>query len=204
MRLTAFALLLVLLSCGQKKSDKETPAAGSTTPKDSTKPAVPAVSGPSAAVTEFNNLLAEKFGDTLTVVTDTDANWAKDQFDYFIAPKRKTDPDYPYLAKGDFNADAQIDAAALVKTKGKPEYQLAIIYGQLPTLGKTPEPRSIHFWKEDIDVCAISTYPKGELQGIDQPKASMKGDGVNVEYYETASFVVYWDGKKFKRAQTGD
>lgn len=200
MRLTAFAILLVLLSCGQKKSDQKGPAADTTTTpaKDTTKPMGPVVTGPSAAVREINGLLAEKFGGTMAVITDTDANWMKDEFEYFIAPKRKTDPDYPYLAKGDFNGDGQPDAAALVKTKDKPEYQLAIIFGS--PLDK----HRISFWKNNIDVCAISTYPKGELQGIDEPSVNMNGDGINVEYYEKASFVVYWDGKKFKKAQTGD
>ena len=200
MRLTVFAFLLVLFSCAQKKTGQETSKTETTSavPNDTAKPAEPVVTAPSAAVTEINSLLAEKFGGTLAVITDADANWRKDEFDYFIAPKRKADPDYPYLAKGDFNGDGQQDAAALVKTKDKPAYQLAIIFGS--PLDK----HRISFWKDNIDVCAVSAYPKGELQGIDEPNVNMKGDGINVEYYEKASFVVYWDGKSFKKTQTGD
>lgn len=200
MKLTALAFLLLLLACGQKKTetDKQGSDTTTTTLPDTITVVPDTAAGPSAIVAEINGLLADKFGGTLTVITDADANWMKDEFDYFITPKRKQDPDYPYISRGDFNGDGHPDAAALVKTKDKAEYQLAIIFGA--PLDK----HRVLFWKEDIDVCAVSTYPKGELQGIDQPKVNMKGDGINVEYYEKASFVVYWDGKKFKRAQTGD
>ncbi|MFN8290697.1 MAG: hypothetical protein U0U70_10595 [Chitinophagaceae bacterium] len=147
---------------------------------------------------EINALLAGKPGSTLTVVNDSSAKWMKDVFDSFIVPRRKEDPDYPYIAKGDFNGDGRQDAAALVKVKDKPEYEVAII------MGSPLDKNRISFWKEDIDVCAISTYPKGELAGIGSGKVKMKGDGINVEYYEKAAFVLYWNGKEFKRVYTAD
>ena len=153
---------------------------------------------PTPAETEINGLLKEKFGGTLVVVNDKSANWPKDIFDYFIVPQRKDYPDYPYIANGDFNGDGQQDAAALLKNPGKEEYQVAIIFGS--PLDK----HRIIFWKEDIDRCAVSTYPKGELEGMETAKVTMKGDGINVHYYETASFVIYWDGKEFKRVYTSD
>jgi hypothetical protein len=84
---------------------------------------------PTPAETEINGLLKEKFGGTLVVVNDKSANWPKDIFDYFIVPRRKDYPDYPYIANGDFNGDGLQDAAALVKNPGKEEYQVAIIFG---------------------------------------------------------------------------
>jgi hypothetical protein len=146
----------------------------------------------------ISGLLTQKFGDTFEIVNDSIAKWPRDVFDYFIAPKRKTEPDYPYITKGDFNGDGQQDAAALVKLKDKAAYQLAILFGS--PLDKN----RIQFWKEDIDICAVSLFPKGDLEGIDKPKVKMKGDGINVEYYESAAFVIYWDGKTFKRAYTAD
>ena len=200
MRITAFAVLLILLSCGQKKNNQPAtgPDAVTRNPADTVQPVNPAPASATPAALAVNQRLQRWYGDSLAVITDTDAAWMKDVFDYFIAPKRKTDPDYPYIALGDFNGDKQADTAALVKTKAKAEYQIAVISGG------GMDSNAIRFWKEDIDICAVSTYPKGDLQGIDQPKVKMKGDGINVEYYEKASFVLYWDGKKFRRAQTGD
>ncbi len=153
---------------------------------------------PTTAEREINDLLKEKFGGSLVVVNDKSANWPKDVFDYFIVPQRKDHPDYPYIANGDFNGDGQQDVAALIKKTDKNEYQVAIISGS--PLDKN----RISFWKEDIDLCAVATYPKGELEGMEAGKVTMKGDGINVHYYETASFVVYWDGKAFKRVYTSD
>lgn len=199
----AVIFLIVMASCGQNdaKEKEIIPAVDTLKPASAATTTVPptsTVTGPSESVTLINSLLTDKFGGTLRVVTDTDANWPKDVFDYFIAPKRKENPDYPYVAKGDFNGDRQEDAAALIKTQGKAAYQLAILFGS--PLDK----HRVSFWKEDIDICAISGYPKGELQGIDEPEVAMKGDGILVEFYEKAMFVVYWDGKKFKRTYTGD
>ncbi|MGQ0740561.1 MAG: hypothetical protein ACT4OJ_16045 [Bacteroidota bacterium] len=209
MRILICFFMLLTIGCGQGSSDKKEPATG-----DSVKPASDSLSNsnggsknvsdsmprttPTAAETAINGLLKEKFGETLLVVNDKTANWPKDVFDYFIAPQRKEYPDYPYIANGDFNGDGQQDAAVLVKTEGKSEYQVAIIFGS--PLDK----HRISFWKEDIDLCAVAAYPKGELEGIEAGKVKMKGDGINVHYYETASFVIYWDGKGFKRVYTSD
>ena len=199
MRAAIFFCLAILFSCGSKKSGDQTGTADSTrsTPeKDSTAAVV------LPAITEKARLLNQwltRYGtDSMQVITDAEAAWPKDVYDYFIAAKRAVDPDYPYIATGDFDGDGSPDQAALVRHRGKPVYELAIISGDSSARDR------IRFWKEDIDICAVSLYPKGELQGIGQPKVKMRGDGVNVEYYEKASFVIYWDGKKYTRAYTGD
>ena len=204
MRSYAWPFLFLLAACGPKKdSGKET-----VTPGDSLATAdtvstnhqsvdVTTVTS-TALAKEINGLLHEKFGGTMVLLNDSLANWPKDEFDYFIAPKRKDQPDYPYIVKGDFNGDGQEDAAALVKETVKGKYQVAVIFG-------APLDRNrILFWTEDINVCALSTYPKGPLEGMDTGKVNMKGDGIGVEYYEKSSFVLYWNGSAFKRAWTGD
>ncbi len=201
MKLLAAFLLLLLFSCGQKDSkDKRTTIDSVIAPPDSTiiKPSadsIPAVIGMESTV---NTLLKNKYGDTWVVVNDVGANWPKDVYDYFVVTKRKTDPNYPYIAKGDYNGDGKEDLAALVNKKGTKEYQVAIISDHQSL---TPV---FYTWKEDIDVAAVSTYPKDELNGINGEKIKMKGDGVGIEYYETSSFVLYWNGTTFKRVWTGD
>ena len=54
---------------------------------------------------------------------------------------------------------------------------------------------------------ALSTIPNSTIEGMDGEKIKkikLKGDGINVEYFEKASFVLYWDKSSFKRIQTGD
>ena len=199
-KLSIILCLFLLISCNSRKSgpstgSNDTPGTGLDTTAPLPRSVQPVIS---AETEQVNQVLAEKSGGTLAVLTDVDAGWKKEDFDYFIAPKRKDNPDYPYLTKGDFNGDGQADMAALVKTKDKAEYQLAILLGQ--PLSKD----RIIFWKEDIDICAVSTYPKGELAGMDQPPFHLKADAINVEYFERATLVIYWDGKAFRKTHTGD
>ena len=116
----------------------------------------------------------------------------------FIVPKRKENPNYPYITKGDYNADGKEDMAAVVIDSTKTAYQIAIILSA----------DKIMFWKEDVlDDAAISTVPKSTIEGMDGEKTKkikLKGYGINVEYFEKASFVLYWDKGSFKRIQTGD
>jgi hypothetical protein len=121
MKLTAALILFLCFSCGQKRNDKTDNTSADSLQEgryDTNGKPVNRISGSSGEVDitqEINALLNEKFGDTLTIVSDKDAGWAKDLFDYFIVPQRKDYPEYPYAAKGDFNGDGQQDAAVLVK-----------------------------------------------------------------------------------------
>lgn len=189
-------LLVFLISCGSRKtapdpSGKDTSVQLSQTDSSSQ----PLLTGTARQV---NRWLVQLGADSLKPVTDTDAAWPKDIFDYFIAAKRSREPDYPYIAVGDFNGDGLKDYAALVRHKGKPVYGIALINGD-----STAQDR-LTCWYEDIDICAVSLYPRGKLAGIDQPVVQMRGDGVNVEYFEKASFVIYWDGRTYTRTYTGD
>jgi hypothetical protein len=132
------------------------------------------------------------------VLNDQEARWMRDAFDYFIVPKRKENPNYPYITKGDFNGDGKPDMAAVVTDSTKQSFRIAIITGK----------DNIILWEEDVLVdAALTTIPKSDIEGMDgekTKKVKLKGDGINVEYFEKASFVLYWDKTSFKRIQTGD
>lgn len=213
MRLLFLFITLFLISCGQKTSKKPEDLSKNDTLKTLTD-TIHSTGEKAIAMTEstgqpptqleiqVNGLLSANPGNKWHVLNDNEARWISGQFDYFIAPKRKENPDYPYIAKGDFNGDGKIDIAAVVTDTLKRNYQLAII---LNADEKNPE---IISWKEDIgEDAAISNLPKTEIEGMvgdKTRKIKMKGDGINVEYFETASFVIYWNGSVFKRLQTGD
>lgn len=194
--------VILLVSCGgkdgKKESAKTVDTVQQTAVKDEPVQPPPAAPVPGPEETAINNLLRDKYPGNWHVQNDAEATWMKDVFDYFILPKRKENPVYPYICKGDFNGDGKTDLAAMVTDSSKRNYQVAILL----------DTAKIMFWKEDIiGDAALSTEPKSTLTGMEnekEKKVTMKGDGINVEYFEKASFVLYWDKKGFKRLQTGD
>ncbi len=146
-----------------------------------------------------NASLSAKYDEKWHVLNDREAKWIKDAFEYFIVPKRKDHPGYPYITMGDFNGDQKNDTAAVITDEHKKEFRIAIILSN----GK------IQLWEDDVLInAALSTIQKGGVVEGGDPehpkKIKMKIDGINVEYFEQASFVVYQSGNTFKRIQTGD
>lgn len=196
MRLIYLLVIVSFFSCGQG-ADKQKPLQKDPlkTNADTVIAAIlPATDSITQTIAAFEKRVAILSGKNWQVVNDSIAQWSKDVFGYFIAPKRKDNPNYPYIATGDFNDDGKQDQAYLITNDARSSYQIAI----------SLNPDNIVFWKEDIDLAAISAMPKTELGGIDGSKVKMKGDGINVEYYEKSSFVLYWNGTSFKRIWTSD
>ena len=205
MRLPIIIAVVIFISCGQNSSKRT-----ETSSKDeSTKPAIETIKAlpleKDRPITYMapdeepvNEMLKVKYGTEWHVLNDKEATWMKDAFDYFIVPKRKDNPNYPYITKGDFNGDDKADIAALVKNNKKGSYQIAIILGK----------ENILFWQEDIlEDAAISTLAKSDIEGMEREKpkkVKLKGDGIIIDYFERGSFVIYWDKTSFKRIQTGD
>ena len=201
MRILLFMATVLLLSCGQNNNEKKETVKTDTlikTVDTATHQARMPVGYTAPGEAAVNAALAAKFGKQWHVLNDQEAHWMKDAFDYFIVPKRKTEPNYPYITKGDFNADGKPDMAAVVSNNTKSKYRIAILV----------DTSKILFWDEDImDDAAISTIPRSDIDGMDgekTKKVKMKGDGINVEYFEKAAFVLYWDRSAFKRIQTAD
>lgn len=208
MKLLTAIFLLILVSCGNKSEKKETTSRNDTTgtvnDKSSVKDQVTTNTNtdtvPKLTILgkEVDRILKSKSSEWV-LVTDATANWPKDNFDYFIAPKRKKrDFDYPYIASSDFDGDRKRDAAALVNQPGTKNYAVMIIRDMLST---NP---TIYYWKDDIDVAAVSIFPKGDLDGIGGEHIKLNNNAIGIEYFETSSFVIYWDGSGWKRVWTGD
>lgn len=213
MRLQVLIMTLFLISCGQNSSSKKetqsykdsikTAADTPGSKKEQIKSSVDKSGQTATALSiQVNRILNDKPGNKWHVLNDGEARWISGQFDYFITPKRKENPDYPYIAKGDFNGDEKPDIAALVTDSSKRNYQLVII------MNADEDTNQIITWKEDIaEDAAISFIPKSVIEGFEGEKTKkikMKADGINVEYFETSSFVLYWSGSAFKRIWTGD
>ena len=209
MRLILFTVIsLLLLSCkqktaGAKQQKKPKSDTASNTRKDTTKgqTATPKeidyYTTPDEAV--VNKSLQGYFKAEWHVLNDKEGSWMKDAFEYFIVPKRKELPNYPYITMGDFNGDSKPDTAAVVTDSLRTKYRIAV----LSSAGKP------FLWDEDIMAdAAISLQPKGTtldvMMGENAKKVKLKNDGINVEYFERASFVLHLDKGKFKRLQTSD
>lgn len=205
MKFLLFIVAVSLLSCGQNSTKGKEDVSTTDTAKTAvvTSKTTPVVKEDPPDYTTpdeeaVNELLKGKFENKWHVLNDKEAKWMKDAFDYFIIPKRKENPNYPYITKGDYNADDKADMAAVVTDSTKNSYRVAILLGV----------DNIQLWEEDIMIdAALSTIPRSTIEGMDGEKTKkikLKGDGVNVEYFEKASFVLYWDKGSFKRIQTGD
>ena len=205
MRFPIIIAAVFFISCGQNSSKTKEIADKRDSAKSSLVTVKPLSDAKDKPITytapdeeHVNEILKAKYGTEWHVLNDKEATWMKDAFDYFIVPKRKDSPNYPYITKGDFNADGKIDIAAVVTNEKKSKYQIAIML----------EADKILFWNEDIlEDAAISTVTKSEIEGMEgekTKKVKLKGDGINIEYFERGSFVVYWDKTSFKRIQTGD
>lgn len=158
---------------------------------------------PRSALAEKVNAVLRATRETVEwhVLNDKEAKWISGQFEYFIAPKRKDNPDYPYIASGDFDRDNRQDIAAVVTDSTRTNYQLVII-------SDIDSSKKINYWKEDIlEDATISTAPKGDIEGTVNEKVKkvkLESEAIHVEYFEKASFIIYWNGKSFKRIQQGD
>ncbi len=118
-RLILFVAIL-FVACGQNSSDKKTTNDTTNTP-DSTPPIVTkdtAQSGIVPGSAKVNEFLKKQNEPEWHVVTDKETGWMQDAFDYFFFPDRKNDPDFPFIAKGDYDCDGKKDSAAIVTNDG--------------------------------------------------------------------------------------
>jgi len=208
MKLFYTSLFVLLVSCNSNSKTDTNDGPDSSNVKDSNiisknKTRADSTITPGSALAEKVNavLRATRESAAWHVLNDKEASWISGQFEYFIAPKRKDNPDYPYIASGDFDGDNRQDLAAVVTDSTRVNYQLVIISDIVNS-------KKINYWKEDIlEDAAISTAPKGEIEGTVNEKVKkviLNSEAIHVEYFEKASFIIYWNGKSYKRIQQGD
>lgn len=200
MRIPVFLLALVLFSCGQGPADKkknDADSAGKVTDTTDSRDFTIKDVGESI---RFNSILRQKGSGQWHVVTDQESGWTKDVMDYFVVNERKNDPEFPYIAKGDYDCDGIRDIAALVTDSSNSKSMIVFLL---------KEGKEMRWWTEDVKGGAIANLPKTEVTGFgedidEEKKVKMPCDGVNVVWFESASYVVYWNGSKFDRIGTSD
>jgi hypothetical protein len=204
MRLIIFTTAFALLSCGQKSDkgkEKSLPDDTINIMTDTVKTnrqdsSIVKDNLSTADLTDeatINNLLKTKFADKWHVLTDKEAGWDKNIYDNNIAGKKKKDPNFPYITKGDFNGDGKIDYAAIVTDNGHTENKIAIIAGA----------GHIVIWGDDyVGNGTLETIYNTDLKGVDndgnEKQVKMKGDGIKVIMFDVGGYTIYWNGSSYK------
>jgi hypothetical protein len=205
MRLMFLLLAFGIISCGQKSSKETVTANGDTTVRsvesDKTEPvnenSVPVVLTDDAKINEALNSQA---GNKWRVVTDKETTWEtqKDK-DNFLLEGRKKDPNHPFIVKGDFNGDGQVDMAALV-TNGANEdnrlkTQIAIIHGD-GTIKLMDEYSTTNSALELVNkMTKIDAFDENN----EEKSVTVKFDSFLVNNHDTGGYYIYWDGKKYTK-----
>jgi hypothetical protein len=108
------------------------------------------------------------------------------------------DPDYPYIAKGDYDCDSLPDWAVLVSDE-QMMTRLAIISGKTP--------RRVEWWTEDMRGAAIRRFPRqvfGAMKDEEALQVDLPCDGVEAEWFEKATQVIYRDKNRWQQVWTAD
>ncbi|MFZ1561626.1 MAG: zinc-ribbon domain-containing protein [Saprospiraceae bacterium] len=144
---------------------------------------------------DINTILAEKYGTKYRVTTDNDRKWEKYAFENFVTPERKKFEYYPYIVKGDFNGDGNLDLAAEVINTENNYGRLAIIWGKS---------NAIKFY--DGQLCsAISFIPNNEWKSHwESGSVQLQGDAILVTCFEKSAWILYWDGNSFQQYWMSD
>jgi len=114
----------------------------------------------------------------------------------------------PFFLSADFNGDGKPDIAVWVMEKRSRKLGVVVLHrgNKQPFVlgaGKAWEERGDTFLGIDM----WSLIPKGETLDamFDEPrKVRLKNDALLLGRFESASFAVYWDGKKYASYQLSD
>ncbi len=110
----------------------------------------------------------------------------------------------PFYLRGDFDGDGKSDYAVLIRKGNQQGVMICRSVGAKPTvLGAGVEFNQM----KDLNFNAWQVHPKGRRveQGVGEGKAPVLiGDAIVIEWEESASALVYWNGKRFVWYQQGD
>lgn len=112
----------------------------------------------------------------------------------------------PCYLRGDFNGDKRNDLAILIKEKKSSKFGIAIFHDGKRDVFIVGAGNSIGNGGDDfkwMDVWFV--YPKGTVQSPEEATPlNLVGEGLSVIKGESASGLIYWDGKKYKWYQMTD
>ena len=113
----------------------------------------------------------------------------------------------PFYLRGDFNGDGQIDVAALVKQRSTGKLGIAIVPGGRNKVAVLGAGIGIGNGGDDFEWMDYwQVYAKGSVnRGSGETNAPwVRGDALLVGKSESASALIYWNGKRYAWFQQGD
>lgn len=150
----------------------------------------PGPSPASGSVAEHDNILE------VVKRAISNASLAKDH-DVFFQLK-------PFYLRGDFNGDSKADIAILVKQRSSGKLGIAIINGRTDKVTVLGAGIAIGNGGDDFEwMDSWEVYSKDRpARGTSVPK--LHGDALLVSKSESASALIYWNGKRYVWLQQGD
>ncbi len=113
----------------------------------------------------------------------------------------------PYYLNGDFNGDGQLDTAIVIIERRTGKKGVAIIHGGSRRLHLFGAGRDWGNGSDDFPgLNAWYVYRRGEVhQGAtDKPPPRLVASAIMLIKTESASALLYWDGKRYRWYQQGD
>jgi len=113
----------------------------------------------------------------------------------------------PFYLHGGFNGDGRIDTALLVRHKEPGKVGIAIVHAGAKSAILVGGGRNFGNGGDDFRwMNAWHLFPRGSVsRGADEtPPPTLKGDAIMVVKTESASALIYWNGKRYARYQQGD
>jgi hypothetical protein len=112
----------------------------------------------------------------------------------------------PFYLRGDFNGDRRSDLAILIKEKKTGKVGIAIFHDGRRDVFIVGAGNAIGNGGDDFKWMNVwSVHQKGKVQSPEEEKSlQLIGEALSVEKGDSASGLIYWDGKKYKWYQMTD
>jgi hypothetical protein len=107
----------------------------------------------------------------------------------------------PYFLQGDFNGDGQLDVAVLVQLKRTMQQGIAILHAGSMTPIVVGAGKEIGNGGDDFSWLDAWSVSARDTRGKTAPG---RGDALLVQKLESASGLIYWDGRAYQWRQQGD
>jgi hypothetical protein len=113
----------------------------------------------------------------------------------------------PSLLSGDFDGDGKIDVAILVKQKNSGKIGIAVCHSstnKILLIGAGTEVGNGGDNFDWMDIWSVTAKAAAAKKLGKTAAALVRGDALHVEKNESASALIYWNGRKYVWRQQGD
>lgn len=112
----------------------------------------------------------------------------------------------PFYLQGDFDGDGTRDTAVLVKERSSGKHGVGVVFkgGKVRIIGAGKDSGDGTDNLDWMDAWYVISRGPVAQGATEAPPPKLKGDALAVIKTESASGLVYWDGKRFRFYQQGD